>query len=81
MGVAITVIPQASQESLQDVTSLMHAALCSNAGIPVDILKVVKGTSSTNTIQNILIDTAIDSVLNMVKCIKANNNRYLIADK
>ena len=50
MGTSIGAIPQESHEYIQDVTPLMNVALCSNAGIPVNSLKVAKSTLSMNTI-------------------------------
>ena len=59
----------------------MYATLCSNTSIPVNIEKVDNVTPFTSTLKKIIADAAIDSILNTIKGIKANNHAYVVAVK
>ena len=77
LGPAALIMPQTSQDSLQSATPLIVAAACVNAGIPINVEKVVRSCPLRTTYGALVKDTASEILLQMNATVKQNKRVFL----
>ena len=67
MGKALTIMPKASHDALQDANALMCASFCADVGVPCDYKKLAAVRPSRATYKNIIADAATVEYTKLIK--------------
>ena len=81
LATAAVMLPKASQDALQSAVPLIVGAACVNAHIPVDVSKVAMSAPSQKTIDRLVENLSVDTMIKFNAMIKKNPHVYLLCDK